>query len=100
MRKSSKFNWYGRVYYERFAGEKLTKVGRDKVTSGMIVVSCAIDQSWCSWKVGSQEKKFGLEIEEDGMNHCNCFNGLINQVIYLDDTSDVHLEIEGFRKQG
>ena len=34
------------------------------------------------------------------MNHCNCFNGLINQVIYLDDTSDVHLEIEGFRKQG
>ena len=39
-------------------------------------------------------------MEEDGRDHRNCFNGLINQVNKLDDTSDVLLEAKRLMKHG
>ena len=83
-------------YDEGFADKKPTNMGRDKVMCGMAVGPCTVDQSWYSWGVVSQER---FVWTWDGRDHRNFFNGLINQVNYLDNTIVVLLEAEGLRKQ-
>ena len=73
-------------YEEWFSDKKPTKVGRDKVTCimGLVLALCI--------------NHIRLEMEDNGRDHHNFFNGLITKVNYLDDIIDVFLEAERLKK--